>query len=324
MPVTSVGSWLPTMDEFITHWTGVNTFLGLGGPFLLTGAYGVGQFQLDRITVDASITNVENLDNTLNNARGDRDIKRAAMLDRLRQFNFGVRGQFQSTKYILSLPKLPVFTSAPGAWRRIMDDDQNLWTTINTNSPPITGFTPPFLLAGGYTVANFTTENNALDAVFTTVTNGEQNGQQARKQRDADFKPPYSRMKQYRLAVRSVLPAGHPLLLSIPLLTPAPGSTPPAANLSGVWNAGTQMADLVWAHSNVAVVDHWEVRQHSGPVYKVSEEQAVPGGNLPVGTMSFSTDFTLVAPGSQALFKVYAVTPTGNEKGSNAVKIVRP
>ena len=81
---------------------------------------------------------------------------------------------------------------------------------------------------------------------------------------------------------------------------------------------------FVWTHPNVAAIDHWEFRQHPGPTYKAAEEQAVPGGNLPVGTMAFSTDFTLVAPGSSALFAVYALAPTGNEKRSNVIKIVRP
>lgn len=42
------------------------------------------------------------------------------------------------------------------------------------------------------------------------------------------------------------------------------------------------------------------------------------------GTLEFLTDFGLPAQGSVAWFKVYVVTTTSNEKGSNAVKVVRP
>jgi len=323
MPITSVGSWLPTIDEFITHWTAVDLVVGLGG-FVLPGGYGVANLTSDRALVDTAITNVENLDNILNTNRGQRDVLRVPMLDRMRQFNSIVRGHFQGTRYVRALGRIPNFTAAPGVWRVRMDDMQNLWTVINTNSPAIPGFTPPLLLAAGYAVAGFTTDNNGLDAAFTAVSNSEQNDQQGRHQRDAVFAPVYNRMKQYRLSVRGILPAGHPLLASIPALTPPAGSTPQAASLNGSWNAGTDLADFVWTHPNVGAIDHWEFRQHPGPTYRAAEEQAVPGGNLPVGTMAFSTDFTLVAPGSSALFAVYAVAPTGNEKRSNVVRVVRP
>ncbi len=36
------------------------------------------------------------------------------------------------------------------------------------------------------------------------------------------------------------------------------------------------------------------------------------------------TAFGLVASGAVAWFKVYVVTTTGNEKGSAAVKVIRP
>jgi len=38
----------------------------------------------------------------------------------------------------------------------------------------------------------------------------------------------------------------------------------------------------------------------------------------------FSTDEGLVAPGSRALFRVYVVLTTANEKGSNTVGVTRP
>src|SRR3990172_9727814 len=142
MPITSVGSWLPRMDEFIAHWTAVNTALGLN-PFVMTGGYAVATLTSDRALVDTAITDVTNLDNILNNNRGQRDVLRVPMHDRLRQFNFAVRGQFQGTRYPRSLSRIPNLQGSAGVWRQAMDDVQNLWTAINTNSPAIPGFTPP-------------------------------------------------------------------------------------------------------------------------------------------------------------------------------------
>jgi hypothetical protein len=106
MPIAGVNTWLPTIDEFVTHWTAVNAFLA-PGAFTLSGGYALTSLQTDRTAVDTAISNVEGLNNLLNTARGDRDIRRAAMLPRLVQFNSAVRGQLPGSRYIKSLSKLP-------------------------------------------------------------------------------------------------------------------------------------------------------------------------------------------------------------------------
>lgn len=81
-------------------------------------------------------------------------------------------------------------------------------------------------------------------------------------------------------------------------------------------------AHLVWSASANPALDFYSIRYHTGPKYKAAEEQVV--GSATVGTLEFLTDFGLPAQGSVAWFKVYVVTTTGNEKGSNAVKVIRP
>lgn len=78
-----------------------------------------------------------------------------------------------------------------------------------------------------------------------------------------------------------------------------------------VWNAS--------ANPNLA---HQGIRYHPGPRYKAAEEQSV--ALIPAGTTTTFSDYELPASGSVPSFKVYVVTSTGNEKGSNAVKVVRP
>lgn len=46
--------------------------------------------------------------------------------------------------------------------------------------------------------------------------------------------------------------------------------------------------------------------------------------SIPAGTLTHATDAGLTIPGSSAVFKVYVVLATGNEKGSNAVTVARP
>ena len=47
-------------------------------------------------------------------------------------------------------------------------------------------------------------------------------------------------------------------------------------------------------------------------------------GMVQPGTLHFETESGLVSAGLKAVFKVFVVLTTGNERGSNAVKIERP
>ena len=322
MPLGGIGTYVPTMQEVDAHWTAVNA---VGLPKLvLSGGFTIVNFETLITNVDAAISDAISKLNLQSNSAGDRDLHRAALRERQRQFRASVSAQFPGSRYLRSLPKLPQPAGASGAYLKALDDMANLWLAINTNVPPFTGFVPPLTLAGNYPIATFNTDLAGLRADYLAYQTNAQNAEQSRASRDALLVQARERIRQYRQGVVGFLPPGHPLLDTIPAMSPPPGSTPPPANLSAVWNAGTDMADLTWTHPDLAKVDHWEVRRCNPPRYKSSEEEAVPGGNLPVGTMSFSTNEGLVASGSISLFKVYAVAPTGNERGSNSQKVTRP
>lgn len=322
MPITGLGSWLPTVDEFLAHWAQVNTALGLGGPLVLSGGYAVGNLTSNRASLAGQFLDVQAKENLLQTASGDRDVQRAVVRPRMLQFGPAVRGLLPGSRYIHSLPRVPAFGDSPGKWRNAMDDTSSLWATINTNAPPVTGFTPPLLLSGSYAVAGFNTDAGLLSTAFTAVTTTDQNAQLSRQQRDQIFQPMYNKMKEYRLVIVSRFAAGDPLIDSLPRLVPAAGSTPAAVQLSASWDAGTLMAALVWSSSSDPDLDFYSIRYHPGPRYKAAEEQTVD--SVVGGITDFQTDFGLPASGSVAWFKVYVVTNTGNEKGSNAVKVVRP
>jgi len=48
MPISTLGSYLPTMTQFSNHWTLVNVELGAPAPILFQGAYPLATFQTDR------------------------------------------------------------------------------------------------------------------------------------------------------------------------------------------------------------------------------------------------------------------------------------
>lgn len=321
MPFTGAGSYLPTIDQFVAHWIQVNVALG-ATPLTLRGGYVLATLQTDRTALQTALTATVNNDNTRQTAAADRDLKRAAIKERMRQFRAIVQGQLANTIYASALTPLPTERAAEGTWQQKMDDVSNLWNRINTDVPPPAGFTPPLKLAAGYLLAAFNTDAAALRTAFTAVTVATQNAAIARQQRDDLVVPLRQRLKEYRQFVQGLFPAGHALIQSLPALSPPPGSTPDPVSASAVWDAATGKAVLNWTAASAADLDTYSVRYHPGPAYKAAEEQVV--ASVPKTATTFATTFGLPAPGSVARFKVYVVTTTGNEKGSNTVSVTRP
>lgn len=321
MPLGGIGTYVPTMQEFEAHWTSVNA-VGLPDLFL-AGNFSLANFTTLIGTVDTAITNAINLQNTQTNLTGDRDTSRAANRERLRQFRSAVNGILPGSRYVRSLPKLYHPSATQGQVLASLDDMLNLWTAVNANVPPYPGFVPPLLLASAYAIATFTTDLTAFRALYGSLGAAAQNAQQARASRDVTLRDARNRLLQYRQAVISFLPPGHALLDTIPAVTPPPGSTPDPVVANGDWNAVTELGDLIWTESTNPDLDFYSIRGCAGATYSSATETTL--GTVAAGDpREFSTAFALVASGSVATFRVYVVLTTGNEKGSNTVRIDRP
>lgn len=318
MPFTLVSQYLISLDEFIAHWTQVNTTLG-ATPLVLRGGYALATLQSDRTALATAMTGVVTADNLRQAANADRDLKKGALKERIRQFRATVQGQLTNTIYLPQIPTMPNQKDAPDTWIKTLDDMANVWTQINAAT--IAGFTGPLKLVGGYLAATFATDVAAMKTAFTAVTTTTRNASIARQTRQ-DLTPTIrQRLKEYRQAVTGAFPAGHALIQSLPALTPPAGSTPDPVTLSGAWNVAASKAKLDWTPSTDPDLDYYSVRYHPGPQYKTVEEQPVT--QVAANTTTFLTVFGLVFAGSEAYFKVYVVTKTGNEKGSNAVRVLR-
>lgn len=319
MPFSGPSSYLETIDEFIGHWTDVNAALGLD-PLILPGSYSLTTLTTARGTLSTGITELIDAINTVEGHRTDRNNRKVTVKERMRQLGAFIRGVLAGSSYVGRIPDLIAIDANPGLWLISMRDNKDIWTDINA-SPPA-GFTPPLLLTGIYTLANFTTDTGNLETTFQNLTLGEQDVDREVQEREAIYHAIRAELVLYREAVPGRFPANHPLVLSLPRLTPLPGHTPDAVVLSGVWNAGTVKGDLSWTASADPDLEHYQVRREGSTPYHTNTEQVV--ATLPPGTLTFSTDEGLGSPGATMGFKVYVVLNTGNEKGSNAVTIVRP
>ena len=319
MPFSGPSSYLSTIDEFIGHWTDVNAAVGLGG-LVLPGPYSLTDLTNDRGLLSTGITELVAAINTVEGHRTDRDNRKEAIRERLRQFDAFVRGVLAGSSYVGRIPDLIAFGANPGKWLIALRDHLDIWTDINASPPP--GFTPPLVLNGPYPIATFTTDKSDLETTFQNLTLSEQDVDRELQEREAKYLAIRDKLVLYREAVMGSFPANHPLVLSIPRLTPLPGHTPDPVVLTGVWNAGTSMADLSWTASPDPDLEEYELRREGSTPYNGNLEQVVE--SFPPGTLQFSTNTGLTVPGSTMGFKVYVVLNTANERGSNAVTVSRP
>jgi len=114
MSITGPGSYIPTMDEFDSHWDEVNIALG-GTPatdLKLKGGYTRAEFQVLRTTLQATVTLISGKENARQLAADDRDQKKAALKARMAQFRAAVGCYLQETPYEAALPLLPGFSLA--------------------------------------------------------------------------------------------------------------------------------------------------------------------------------------------------------------------
>ena len=274
---------------------------------------------------DALATKQSELEGKINDheiARGDLDIKKTDVLVRLNQFNEKVRAFLGTTSFVRALPKVPTFTDGQGHFVPPVDDMSTLWTKINA-AVGVPNFTPPLTLLGGYTLVLYQVELTAIKTQFETVGREEVQVRLKRGERTALEEVIYPLLKLYRQVVPTYFAANSPLISSMPALSPEPGSTPDAVDATGVWNAPTTQGKITWTAPTATDVDKIEIRSSPGSTYN-SEDETVVGTVAKDAPREFLTSHGLGTPGAVAVFKVYVITLTGNEKGSNTVKITRP
>jgi hypothetical protein len=315
-------NYLSKIDEFAAHWPLVDT--ALAAPLVLTGNYALSNLNTDRAALAGLITALEVAINASQGAIATRDTLRAALKERMRQFNLAVRGLFPGSTYVRMLPRIPGLNSAPGIWMKAMADMNNVWSQINAISPVPIGTPAPLVLPGGYTLANFASGQAALNASFTAIESAQGGAATAVRNREVMWKAVYERLKQYRLAVKGRFAAGAALPASLPGLTPPPGSTPKPVNISAVWDPAAEEAVVTYTASTSPLLSEYELRGSFGGSRYNSGAASVLG-NHPAGMVTpFRTRDGLVGSGSRVHYKVFVIVTTGNERGSRPASVTRP
>ena len=320
MPITGPSSYVPTTNQFLQHWLDVNVILGLEGPLVLEGGITIANLTAYRDQLSGFAASIQGKINVVEVASGSVDIKKAAMIARIGEFNRKVRGFLGATEFAVALPDIPSQNAGPQVVLEALDDVATLWAQINAAT--IAGFTGPLTLLGGYVIATFTTDLATLRTAYTTWQAAEQSLKLERERRNDVQDLAYAAMLAYRKAVLGSFAPTDAIVDSLPRLTPEPGSTPDPVHLSGLWNEQLSAVVLTVTASNHPNLAEIEIRACDGATYDSDTETVV--ANLPPGTLSVTNNFNLLTPGDVRSFKAYVILTTGNEAGSNQVTITRP
>jgi len=320
MPITTIGSYPPTMQDFISSWATVNASLG-ATPLLLRGAYSLANFTADRAAIVTAINNVIAADNLAQTQSANLANQKLAIRIRAIQFRQWVSGYLPGSVYVPALPDTPSDTAAESRFLDPLQDMLDLWTKINADAT-LTGVPLPLTLANGYLLATFTTDLTNLRALYVSAKNASEQASFIRRQRDILLKPAVQRMKQYRDIIPARFDANSPFVLSLPALNPPPGSTPDPVQFNGEWDAVKKAAVLRWTPSDNSNLAYYSLRVCVGKTYKVANEFAV--AEIDSSLTTFETTEGLINSGANVVYRIYVVLKTGNEKGSNNVAITRP
>ncbi|MEO8165723.1 MAG: hypothetical protein ABI619_10045 [Betaproteobacteria bacterium] len=162
-----------------------------------------------------------------------------------------------------------------------------------------------------------------MDHVYTGRTNAATIVHVTREERNDLQDEIYGLLKSYRQVLPSHFEAGHALIDSLPRLTPTPGSTPDAVTANGSWDEAQMQARITYSQSTSPDFAKYELRFTPGPEYS-GDDDIVIASNSDINSLEFMTAEGLGTPGITASYKVFVITTTDNEKGSNAISITRP
>jgi len=227
MPITDLGSYVTTGQEFQSHLTDVNADRVANSVPVLTlpGGYSLANLTSDVAAVATAITNGEDLDNALALATSARDVLKETLRHRLIEFRDAVKYRLKGSGYVGALPDTPQLSSSEQKILKALDDMASLWVRINGETG-VPSFTPPLILLENYELVDFQTDLTSLRANYKAVTEAENDARIARKKRDVLLAPLRNRFVQYRQAIGVEYGDEHPFTLSLPDVYPSTGTQP--------------------------------------------------------------------------------------------------
>ena len=199
-----------------------------------------------------------------------------------------------------------------------MDAANSVWLLINADTT-----VPDITLLGAYTQVMFSADIASLKLAYTSYNTAKTVSDVVREERNDLQDEIYEILRKYRRNLPTAFAEGHAIVDSLPRLTPEAGSTPDGVTATAVWDAAQQLGKITFTASSDPNLASYQLRFCAGPNYS-TEDETVVASLGPTDPREFLINAGLTEPGNMATFKVYVITATGNEKGSNSTTITRP
>jgi hypothetical protein len=332
MAITGPSTYIPGINSFLPHWDAANAVLsalGQGGELTVrVSAQWTAVKRSDLVSwrddLIAFAAQIEDLILDRDLARTRNRILREEMHDRLNQFNRTARAVLIGTVYPHALPKVPPVTVGESRICLALYEMNTLWKTLNMAAiaGEVPGLQGELTLLGDYTQTKFEKGIAGLRTSYERIIQHEQHLKLARLRRNLIQENVYATLRGYRATVQAQFPAEDPLVLCLPRLSPTPGSTPDPVSAEAVWDPTIDQARLSWEASDHPSLAHYEVRYSPGESYD-RDAETVQATIAPDAPREFLTRKGLTKAGDIALFKVYVVLTTGNECGSEVIRVKR-
>lgn len=293
MPLTGPVSYLPVADQFLEHWSRVES--SLGDDASLNLGHGI-----DR---DAVLEVRSRLAAALESVTKTRIVRETERRDLVELDALVAR--------LLGLFNRQVL--APGAEARTADEAAKIWFEREKAGEKI-------LLDGVFTRMDFVTDCSAWKLVSSALTAAEKALSSARGARDGAQDQLHAFLELYAERVAELFPRDHELRESLPPLMLGRGQVPEAVDISARWQETS--AIIAWPESDEPDLDRYEVRAMAGETYEAEDETLVE--SVACGErLSIATTFALEEKGAVATFRVYVVLRSGHERGSRPLTVVR-
>lgn len=128
MPITDIGSYVTTGQEFDAHWIDLDADRVANSlpAYVLPDGYGQPELAVDVAAVEAAITADESFANALSIAISGRDAQRAAVRQRIIEFRKLVEFRLKGSVYASSLQATPQAEASQQKMLRALDDMSDL------------------------------------------------------------------------------------------------------------------------------------------------------------------------------------------------------
>ena len=272
-------SYLRTAQDINTHWQQANT-ASPGSPITLKGSYTLAQFQAEATAFSSKIdqTRAERLRRDM--AAGQRSVQKGAVRESLTRFRAAVTNQLMGTPYAGNLPTLPAFSVDESGYKEPFLKMQERWRVIDNLGVTVPDFTSPLVLGNGLTIDGFVDQLTGLDDSYRALDKSDTLLETFRRERDALMPILKARIVQYKNALVDRFGKDHPLVQSLPALSPIVSNTLKPVKLTGTWDATTKKAALTWSEAASSEASY-SVRTTGSLPFKADDEEIL--ATLPHG-----------------------------------------